>query len=141
MTGFTIGRVSKKTGVKAPTIRYYEEIGLLPEPGRSKGNQRIYNEASVKRLTFIAHARELGFRLEQIRELLHLADNPQQSCDQANDIAEQHLVDIESRMSRLRSLKKELLNMVDVCRTNGTVAECRVIETLADHGKCLTHRH
>lgn len=141
MTGFTIGRVSKKTGVKAPTIRYYEEIGLLPEPGRSKGNQRIYNEASVKRLTFIAHARELGFRLEQIRELLHLADNPQQSCDQANDIAEQHLADIESRMSRLRSLKKELLNMVDVCRTNGTVAECRVIETLADHGKCLTHRH
>jgi DNA-binding transcriptional MerR regulator len=141
MTVLTIGRVAGKTGVKVPTIRYYEQIGLLAEPGRSGGNQRIYDEGAIKRLTFIAHARELGFSLQQIRELLNLADDPHQSCEQANEIAVQHLGEIESRMKRLRSLKKELLNMVHVCKINGTIANCRVIETLADHGKCLSHRH
>ena len=141
MKAFTIGAVARKTGVKVPTIRYYEEIGLLLEAERSAGNQRVYDQKAIKRLTFIAHARELGFSLEQIRELLNLADDPHQSCEQANEIAMQHLKDIESRMKRLRSLKKELLNMVDVCRLNGTIADCRVIETLADHGKCLSHDH
>ena len=95
----------------------------------------------VKRLSFIAHARELGFSLDQIKELLHLADDPEQPCAQVNEIAEQHLKQIESRMKRLRSLKKELLNIVQVCSTNGTIKDCRVIETLADHGKCLSHKH
>jgi len=137
----TIGRVAAKTGVKVPTIRYYEQIGLMPEPERSAGNQRVYEGQAVKRLSFIAHARQLGFSLEQIRQLLNLSDDPHQTCEEANEIAQQHLREIESRMKRLRSLKKELLNMVDVCRTNGTIADCRVIETLADHGKCLSHEH
>ena len=141
MSAFTIGKVAVQTGVKVPTIRYYEEIGLLPEPGRSPGNQRIYDHAAVKRLSFIAHARELGFSLEQIKELLHLADDPGQPCAQANEIAAEHLKGIESRMKRLRSLKKELLNIVHVCGKNATIKDCRVIETLADHGKCLSHRH
>ncbi len=137
----TIGRVAAKTGVKVPTIRYYEQIGLMPAPERSAGNQRVYEGQAVKRLSFIAHARQLGFSLEQIRQLLNLSDDPHQTCEEANEIAQQHLREIESRMKRLRSLKKELLNMVDVCRTNGTIADCRVIETLADHGKCLSHEH
>ena len=141
MSAFTIGKVATQTGVKVPTIRYYEQVGLLPKPGRSRGNQRIYEARIVKRLSFIAHARELGFSLEQIKELLHLADDPEQSCAQVNEIAEQHLKQIESRMKRLRSLKKELLNIVQVCSTNGVIKDCRVIETLADHGKCLSHKH
>ncbi|MCF6199911.1 MAG: helix-turn-helix domain-containing protein [Hyphomicrobiaceae bacterium] len=141
MSGLTIGRVAAKTGVKVPTIRYYEQVGLMPEPERSAGNQRVYDGQAVKRLSFIAHARQLGFSLEQIRQLLNLADAPHQTCEQANKIAQQHLREIESRMKRLRSLKKELLNMVDVCRVNGTIADCRVIETLADHGKCLSVEH
>ncbi len=141
MPVLTIGQLSRRTGVKIPTIRYYENIGLLPEPERSAGNQRIYGEGAVKRLSFIAHAREIGFSLEQVGELLNLADDPQKPCEQANEIARQHLRDIESRMKRLASLKKELLNMVRVCDANGTIAECRVIETLADHGKCLSHKH
>ncbi len=141
MSALTIGKVARQTGVKVPTIRYYEEIGLLPEPGRSRGNQRLYGADAVKRLSFIAHARELGFSLEQIRALLNLADDPDQPCEQANEIAAEHLREIESRMKRLRSLKKELLNIVHVCTTNGTVKDCRVIETLADHGKCLSHEH
>ena len=141
MSALTIGRVAAKTGVKVPTIRYYEQVGLMPEPERSVGNQRVYDGQAVKRLAFIAHARQLGFSLEQIRQLLNLADDPHQSCEQANEIAQQHLREIESRMTRLRSLKKELLNMVDVCGRNGTIADCRVIETLADHGKCLSNEH
>ena len=141
MTALTIGRVARQTGVKVPTIRYYEQIGLLPAPDRSAGNQRIYEAAAVKRLSFIAHARQLGFSLEQIGQLLNLTDDPHQTCEQANDIAQQHLREIESRMKRLRSLKKELLSMVDVCQAGGTINDCRVIETLADHGKCLSHEH
>jgi len=141
MSALTIGRVAAKTGVKVPTIRYYEQVGLMPEPERSVGNQRVYDGQAVKRLAFIAHARQLGFSLEQIRQLLHLADDPHQTCKEANDIARQHLREIERRMKRLRSLKKELLNMVDVCQTGGAIADCRVIETLADHGKCLSHEH
>lgn len=141
MTALTIGYVSRKTGVKVPTIRYYEQIGLLAEPERSAGNQRTYRGGAIKRLMFIAHARELGFSLEQIRELLHLADDPEQPCEQANEIAVQHLAHIESRVKRLRSLIKELLNTVHVCGSTGTIADCRVIETLADHGKCLSHEH
>ncbi len=141
MSALTIGKVAAQTGVKVPTIRYYEEVGLLPAPGRNRGNQRVYEVSAVKRLSFIAHARELGFGLEQIKELLNLADDPGQSCVQANEIAFVHLKDIESRMKRLRSLKKELLNIVHMCSANGTIKDCRVIETLADHGKCLTPRH
>ncbi len=141
MSTFTIGKISAKTGVKVPTIRYYEEVGLLPEAERSAGNQRVYGAEAVKRLSFIAHARELGFSLEHIKELLNLADDPGQPCAQANDIALQHLKGIESRMKRLRSLKKELQNIVHVCSANGTIKDCRVIETLADHGKCLSHKH
>jgi len=141
MSTLTIGKVAAQTGVKVPTIRYYEDIGLLPEPGRSRGNQRVYEPSAVKRLSFIAHARELGFGLEQIKELLNLADDPGQPCAQANEIAAQHLKAIESRMKRLRSLKKELLNIVHVCANNGTIKDCQVIETLSNHGKCLSHSH
>ncbi|MCP4937440.1 MAG: helix-turn-helix domain-containing protein [bacterium] len=141
MSTLTIGKVAAQTGVKVPTIRYYEDIGLLPEPARSRGNQRVFEAAAVKRLSFIAHARELGFGLEPIRELLNLADDPGQSCAHANEIVAQHLKAVESRMKRLRSLKKELLNIVHVCANNGTIKDCQVIETLADHGKCLSHQH
>ena len=141
MADLSIGRTAAKTGVKVPTIRYYEEVGLMPPAPRNQGNQRVYDEQAIKRLRFIAHARQLGFSLEQIGQLLHLSDDPGQSCVQANQIAQQHLREIESRMKRLRSLKKELLNMVDVCQSNGTIADCRVIETLADHGKCLSREH
>jgi len=76
---FPIGKLSQASEVKVPTIRYYEEIGILPEPERSAGNQRLYTQETLERLSFIRHARELGFTLEAIRELLSLSDNPNQS--------------------------------------------------------------
>lgn len=131
----TIGKLGEATGTKVPTIRYYEQIGLLPRPERSSGNQRLYGSAAQERLAFIRHARELGFPLDAIRDLLGLQDRPDQSCAAADAIARRQLAAVEARLARLRSLKAELERMVAQC-AHGTVADCRVIETLSDHGLC-----
>ena len=83
----TIGSLAKKTGTKVQTIRYYEQIGLMPEPGRTGGGQRRYGDAELDRLSFIRHSRQLGFPLDVIRELLDLSDHPDKSCDEADAIA------------------------------------------------------
>lgn len=87
MKPLAIGALSKRTGVKVPTIRYYEETGLLPRPDRTLGNQRTYGEGTVRRLRFIRHARELGFEVDAIRTLLALADQPNRPCDEADTIS------------------------------------------------------
>jgi DNA-binding transcriptional MerR regulator len=135
----TIGKLSKTAGVKVPTIRYYEEIGLLPEAERSAGNQRLYGSATMDRLTFIRHARELGFTLEAIRDLLSLSDTPDQSCAAADQIAKAQLVAVRDRLARLRALEIELERMIAQC-AHGTIADCRVIEVLGNHDLC-GHAH
>jgi Cu(I)-responsive transcriptional regulator len=131
-----IGAAAKRSGVKVPTIRYYEQIGLLPAPPRNDGNRRQYDTGDLRRLAFIRHARELGFELEAIRALLSLQDNPNQSCAAADAIARARLAEIERRIASLTVLKAELERMIQECAC-GRVAECRVIETLSDH----THDH
>ena len=135
-----IGELARRTGVKVPTIRYYEQIGLLASPPRTQGNQRRYGEAEAARLDFIRHARELGFEVADIRELLAMTAEPQRSCDAVDSIARRHLGEIDRRMARLAALRGELTRMVDECG-HGRICECRVIEVLADHGHCRTsHR-
>ncbi len=136
----TIGKLGKAAGVKVPTIRYYEQIGLLPEAERSTGNQRLYSRRSTERLAFIRHARELGFPLEAIRDLLSLSGRPRQSCAEADAIAKAQLAAVEARIARLTALKSELERMVVHC-AGGVIADCRVIEVLGDHSHCLTHHH
>ncbi|MDO9417688.1 MerR family transcriptional regulator [Pararhizobium sp.] len=139
MKKITIGEAARQSGVKVPTIRYYEGIGLLPEPSRSEGNQRSYEQSDLNRLTFIRHARELGFEVDAIRTLLGLQDDPHQSCASADKIAKARLSEIEQRIRSLTALKVELEAMVEGCG-HGRVDQCRVIEVLADHGHC-THKH
>lgn len=134
----TIGEAARISGVKVPTIRFYEETGLLPHLPRSEGNRRLYDDAQVKRLAFIRHARELGFGLDAIRTLLTLQDRPDQSCAEADAIAGARLDEVRRRISSLKALEAELEHMVHAC-AHGRVAECRVIETLADHGQCTFH--
>jgi DNA-binding transcriptional MerR regulator len=137
----TIGKLGEAAGVKVPTIRYYEQIGLLPEPDRSAGNQRLYGQSALDRLAFIRHARELGFPLDAIRYLLSLSDRPDQSCAAADVIARAQLAEVESRLARLTALKGELERMVVQC-AGGRIADCRVIEVLGDHSLCATdHQH
>lgn len=133
----TIGTMSRKTGTKVQTIRYYEQIGLLPEPERTAGGQRRYRQRDLDRLAFIRHSRQLGFSLAAIRELLELADNPDQSCSVADSIAHRQLEQVRQRLLRLRALESELERMISEC-TGDRVAECRVLEVLRDHSECLT---
>lgn len=136
-----IGELAKRTAVKIPTIRFYEQIGLLPHPPRTQSGQRRYGEPEVDRLNFIRHARELGFEIDAIRELLAMTASPQQSCHQADSIALNHLAEVEHRIASLQALKIELTRMVDECG-HGRVCDCRIIEALADHSLCTTeHMH
>ena len=133
----TIGNLGKKTGTKVQTIRYYEQIGLLPEPGRAEGGQRSDGDTDVDRLSFIRHARQLGFSLEAIRELLDLSDNPDRPCHEADSIARRQLKQVELRMARLKALRTELRRMIHEC-SGGNTADCKVLEVLRDHSECLT---
>ena len=133
----TIGGMARKTGTKVQTIRYYEQIGLMPEPGRTEGGQRRYGDDELDRLAFIRHARQLGFSLEAIRELLDLSDHPNRPCNEADAIAGRQLKQVEQRLARLEVLRTELKRMVREC-SGGQTADCRVLEVLRDHSECLT---
>lgn len=140
MPALSIGQVAESSGVKVPTIRYYERIGLLAAPARSASNRREYTRDAVQRLRFIRHARELGFDIEAIRTLIEMQHHPTQSCEQADEIASAQLAAVEDRIERLTALKGELERMLTCCR-HERVRNCRVIETLADHDKCLHEAH
>ena len=133
----TIGSLAKKTGTKVQTIRYYEQIRMMPEPGRTAGGQRRYGNSELDRLAFIRHARQLGFTLENIRELLDLSDQPDKPCEEADAIARRQLKQVEQRLARLEALRTELKRMVHEC-SGGQTADCRVLEVLRDHSECLT---
>jgi Cu(I)-responsive transcriptional regulator len=128
-----IGELARAAETKAETIRYYEQIGLLPPPPRTTGNYRDYSAAHASRLTFIRRARDLGFSIEQIRALLNLADDKGQSCEAVDAIAREHLADVERKLADLSALRRELGSLISQCR-HGTVADCRIIEALAPGG-------
>ncbi|GAA3903628.1 helix-turn-helix domain-containing protein [Halomonas cibimaris] len=133
---FAIGTLARRAGCQVQTVRYYEQIGLLPEPARNAGNQRRYDGATLRRLTFIRHARDFGFSVEAVRELLGMADHPNMPCDHADAIAKRHLEEVEARIERLSALRDELKRMVAQC-AGGRVEECRIVEVLSDHDQCL----
>jgi DNA-binding transcriptional MerR regulator len=128
---FSIGQAAKETGLKVPTIRFYEQEGLLPSPARSDSNRRIYSDADIKRLTFVRHTRSLGFELDDIRALLDLSDNPQRPCGEADSIARRQLETVEERLRQLAALKHALVRITTACEGGKLAGECRVIEALA----------
>ncbi|MBI2260910.1 MAG: helix-turn-helix domain-containing protein [Caulobacterales bacterium] len=128
----TIGKLSAATGVKIPTIRFYEQIGLLREPPRTASDRRLYDDAALRRLAFIRHARQLGFDLEAIRSLLDLSDHPDRPCGEANAIAERHLSEVGLKIRQLRAMQAELTRMTTEC-AGGRVSACKVIEVIHDH--------
>lgn len=131
----TIGEAARISGVKIPTIRYYERIGLLPRPPRTESNRRTFGRNDLCRLAFIRHARELGFEIEAIRTLLLLRDRTDQPCRNADLIAQARLEEIKVRIAGLVTLKADLEAMIESGQ-HGQVADCRVIEVLADHTLC-----
>jgi len=131
---YSIGDLSRQTGVKIPTIRYYEQMGLIEAPERTQGNQRRYTQEGFQRLSFIRHSRELGFTIEDIRELLELSRHPDRPCDDAHGIAIRHLADIRIKIRKMKRLEHEL-KRISKCNADN-LADCAVIETLADHSLC-----
>lgn len=133
---YSIGQMSRRTGVKVPTIRYYEDMGLLNAAGRTEGNQRRYDTAGLERLGFIRHARDLGFSIEAINSLIDLQEHPDRSCAEANQIALSQLTDVRQRIARLKALEGELQRIADGCTGSGVTGECYVLASLADHQHC-----
>ena len=126
----TIGKLALATGTKVETIRYYEQIGLLPAPARSTGNYRTYEGEHLRRLSFIRRSRDLGFSINQVRELMGLADRREQSCMAVDVIAKQHRNAITRKIADLTALAAELDTLIDSCSRN-TMADCRILEALA----------
>lgn len=136
----SIGELSRQTKVKVPTIRYYEDVGLLDAPERTSGNQRRYDKAGLERLSFIKHARELGFSIEAISALIELQGHPDRSCGEATNIATAQLVDVRAKIKKLRALEKELQRISKGCDGHGVSEDCYVLASLSDHGFCR-HEH
>ena len=125
----TRGALAAETGCNIETIRYYEQIGILPPPPRSEGGHRLYGPDLVTRLQFVRRARDLGFTLEEIRELLGLVDGGNYSCAQIEGIAIAHVEEIRRKIADLNRLKKTLEAMAAQCG-GGTIPECPIIDAL-----------
>jgi Cu(I)-responsive transcriptional regulator len=130
----SIGFVARQTGCTVPTIRYYEEIGLLEAAARSDTGHRHYDDSAVRRLTFIRRCRDFGFSIDQVRELVNLIDAPQRPCIEVRDIAAVHLAEVRSKLAELQALEASLSNFVVSCDTacaGGAAVDCNILQDLA----------
>ena len=135
----TIGQLAKSASVTTPTIRYYEEIGLLPQAGRSPAGQRIYDDSDLERLTFIRRCRDLGFSIDQVRTLAGLSISTDQDCSQVRDIAQAHLTEVRAKLAELRGLEVSLQRFASQCDAvcaGGAGRDCVVFKDLANPGGC-----
>lgn len=130
----SIGVLAQKTGCTVPTIRYYEEIGLLPAGPRTDAGRRLYAQLAVQRLTFIRRCRDFGFSIEQVRELVGLVDEPDRPCVEVREIASGHLVEVRKKLAELQALESSLSAFVVSCDSacaGGPSIDCTILEDLA----------
>jgi DNA-binding transcriptional MerR regulator len=130
----TIGLLAMEAGCTVPTIRYYEEIGLLPQASRSTGGHRVYGGADLRRLTFIRRCRDFGFPIEQVRELVALVASPERDCVAARDVAGARLAEVRRKLTELRALERSLKQFVADCTSQcagGPAGACVILEDLA----------
>ncbi len=126
---FSIGALSERSGVNIETIRYYERIGVMPAPARSAGGYRIYGAEHAKRLQFVRRGRELGFSLDELRNLLRLVDGHAFTCAEVNALTVEHLRDIRQKIADLRRLERAMSEMAAQCKGD-QVPECPIIDAL-----------
>lgn len=135
MPHLKIGALAKQTSTSTPTVRYYEEIGLLPVAGRGAGGQRVYGDTDVQRLTFIRRCRDFGFSIEQVRTLVGLVQDPQSSCMHARDLAVEHLGALRAKLAELRALERSIAGFVARCDTScagGPGPDCVILGDLSN---------
>jgi MerR family transcriptional regulator, copper efflux regulator len=141
MASLKIGALARRVGVTPPTIRYYEEIRLLPRANRYHGGQRNYGDEDVRRLTFIRRCRDFGFSISEIRSLLALAQDRQRSCLDARDLAHAHWVRVRTKLRELEALERSIANLVADCETrcpHGPGTECTVLRDLGTTGQSVS---
>jgi DNA-binding transcriptional MerR regulator len=131
----SIGELSRASGVKVVTIRYYEQIKLMPAPPRTEGNYRAYKREHLVRLRFIRRCRDLGFTLTQLRDLLHLSTQSTRECSGVDRITEIHLWETERKIADLKRLAGELRRIKNGCLGKGLIADCRILEALSPAAK------
>jgi MerR family mercuric resistance operon transcriptional regulator len=129
VTGLRRVDLARATGCNIEAIRYYENIGLMPEPPRALNGYRVYDGTHVSRLGFVMRARDLGFSLEQVREILTLVDGGMQTCGEVSSLAQVHLDDVREKISDLQRIEGVLTDTVARC-TGGDVPQCAVIDAL-----------
>lgn len=130
----TIGALSAQTDCNIPTIRYYEQIGLLPQAGRAANGHRYYRNEDIKRLSFIKRCRDFGFPIEQVRALVSLFEDGDRSCAEVRDLAQEHLDAVRARLEELRQLEASLNAFVVSCNeacSDGVTRDCVIVEDLA----------
>ena len=126
-----IGELSKLTGVKIETIRYYEQQKLLADPPRTEGGHRCYNEDHLKRLTFIRRSRQLGFTMEEIRELLILVEGGMYTCGEVKALTMEHAKSVREKINDLIRMEATLLDISSRC-SGDAVPECPILDALSD---------
>lgn len=125
------GELAKLTGCNLETIRYYENIGVMPDPPRSSKNYRVYDDGHVARLRFIMRARELGFTLDEVRDLLALVDGGAQTCGEVQGLANAHLANVRAKIADLKRIEHVLSSTMAQC-TGDDVPDCPVIDALTE---------
>jgi len=128
--GLTIGKVAHSAGLAIDTVRYYEREGLLEKPSRTASGYRHYTPEAVARLRFIRQAKELGFTLSEIRELLTLRVAPGKSCADVKTRAEAKIADVEQRIAQLNRMKGALAKLAKACSGRGPTSECPILDAL-----------
>lgn len=129
VTAFRRVDLARATGCNLETIRYYEKIGIMPDPPRTAKGYRSYDDAHVRRLNFVMRCRDLGFSLDEIRGLLGLVDDRTQTCAQVQTVAEDHLREVQAKITDLKRIERVLSETVAQC-TGDDAPECAVIDAL-----------
>lgn len=135
MKTLTIGQLAKQAQVNVETVRYYERRGLIPEPHRRESGYREYSQEAVACLQFIKRAKEMGFSLKEISDLLSLRVGPDATCGDVKRRAERKLADIEEKLQALQRMKKALTKLAAACRGRGPTSECPILEVLESKEK------
>ena len=130
MSTYSIGQVAKQSGFSVETIRYYEKEGLLKEPDRKESGYRQYKQEAIIRLSFIQQAKELGFSLKEIGELLSIRSVENTVCDDVKQLAQEKLDNIESKLKMLQRMRKSLKKLVDVCPEQAPLNVCPILDAL-----------
>ena len=130
MGSLTIGEVAKQTGIGVETVRFYEKSGLIDEPPRTEAGYRQYPENTASRVRFIRHAKELGFTLTEIKELLNLRLDPTTTCEDVRQVAEEKLRNVRAKIQSLQAIEMALGELIGACAVGGPDGECPILEAL-----------